>query len=150
MSFTDSVLGTFEGSYDFGGEWFACGEVPWCGKAIGGEVALAAGDEAQRDECLATLRKLCQNSEAIDARARAYACQQMLANANKWKQADEKADGNPITPEEFQRRLVMSGATVWPKGKGGVLLQYEPDGMFTDHGLNLYLNDSGEFCDCSL
>ena len=48
---------------------------------------------------------------------------------------------NPIASEEFML-LQLYGVTRFP---GENTLEYSADGMFTDHGIRVFMNGDGEF-----
>ena len=87
------------------------------------------GAETAKDS-RGTLKKLLENCQEWDEKARRFAAEKLTANANDWaKEEDENA--KEITQEEFAKRLIISEVCV--STKGYFELFYEDDDMFWGH-----------------
>ena len=81
------------------------------------------------------MKKLVADQELWDQSLRAMAAQKLTALANEWladdDQTDRDSEKDPITEEEFARRILLAEFTVSPGGR--FTAWYEDDGMFWGH-----------------
>ena len=81
------------------------------------------------------LKKLVAEQEAWDKSLRAMAAQKLTAQANEWladnDQTDRAPEKDPITENEFARRILLTEFTVSPGGR--FTAWYEDDDMFWGH-----------------
>lgn len=81
------------------------------------------------------MKKLLADQEVWDKSLRAMAAQTLTAQANEWladnDQTDRAPEKDPITEEEFARRILLTEFTVSPGGR--FTAWYEDDDMFWGH-----------------
>ena len=101
------------------------------------------GEPPAADAALAHLCGIMAEAGEWDRRLRAYAADEM-AGGDGWIETweDEDSGGSRRTREEFIRRLSIGFIRVHRDGT--LFFYYDLDGMFTDHGLGIHANISGE------
>ena len=81
------------------------------------------------------MKKLVTEQEVWDKSLRAMAAQKLTAQANEWladnDQTDRDPEKDPITKDEFARRILLTEFTVSPGGR--FTAWYEDDDMFWGH-----------------
>ena len=92
-----------------------------------------AGGEGHDSE--ANMKKLLAEQEAWDKSLRAMPAQKLTTQANEWladnDQTDRDPEKDPITEDEFARRILLTEFTVSPGGR--FTAWYEDDDMFWGH-----------------
>lgn len=96
-------------------------------------------EETTVDTQLSRLREITDNLLKWDARAKEYAAGELLELANDW--CEEETE---ITREQFIQRLEVPNITVYEEGM--VTFMFDSDEMFTDHGIEVYIDESGAVC----
>ena len=81
------------------------------------------------------MKKLLADQEVWDKSLRAMAAQKLTAQANEWladnDQTDRDPEKDPITEDEFARRIILTEFSVSPGGR--FTAWYEDDDMFWGH-----------------
>lgn len=111
VTFETEDFGTFTLNRAIG--WFEA-NANW----LGTEIALDFDRDEDRDGCLSTARALFAQPEDWDRRVRAFAAEKLLSLANDWARdgAEEGADPESITPEQFMGRIELQSIQVYPDG----------------------------------
>ena len=65
-----------------------------------------------------------------------------------WGSCDNDGDGERISKEEFMRRINLNFICFY--SDGSIFLDYSLDDMFTDHGLGVNADISGNIESCAL
>lgn len=104
------------------------GTCQWMGKEVRISLDVEIEKKASWTRVTNVMKKLLADQEVWDKSLRAMAAQTLTAQANEWladnDQTDRAPEKDPITEEEFARRILLTEFTVSP---GGVL----PPGMRT-------------------
>lgn len=125
------------------------GDIDWLGKEIVCELFCDADGALTANKAQEYLHQLMNSCEEWDREIKRFA-------ADKVAQPDElikiwcSADDGKVlvTPEEFIRRIDLEYVALFPDGK--LFFSYDPDEMFTDHGLTIEANISGAITDWGL
>lgn len=120
------------------------GTVPWPPEEEAlVDLEIDGGEPPAADAALAHLCGIMAEAGEWDRRLRAYAADEM-AGGDGWIETweDEDSGGSRRTREEFIRRLSIGFIRVHRDGT--LFFYYDLDGMFTDHGLGIHANISGE------
>jgi len=111
------------------------GTCRWMGKEI--HILLDVDTERKASWTRATnvMKKLMADQESWDKSLRALAARKLTALANEWLADDDQTDRDPerdpITEEEFARRILLTEFSVSPGGR--FTAWYEDDDMFWGH-----------------
>lgn len=119
--------------------WFR-GEINWMGEKC--EIKLNPDKNGGKtaNKVLEILRTLCDSMNQWDAKLKKF-------SADDYAEKDGMVytwedDNNAVTKEEFMKRLTLYSITVEPDGN--LKFDFDVDGMFTDHGMDIFANISGE------
>ena len=93
------------------------------------------------DIALGYLRRIAAESAQWDERIRAYAAED-LSNGDENIETWENDGASYLTKEAFIRRISIGFIHIHTDGN--LFFYYDLDGMFTDHGLGVYADISGE------
>ena len=115
-------------------EWYE-GEMDWLGHACEVMLELDEGRETA-EGAMEALLQLAGSLEGWDERIRSFAAANLVELANDWQDEEE------ITPEEFKRRMEISGVRI--SADGGLSVTFLDDNMFWGHWIVVEGNISGE------
>lgn len=128
------------------------GEISWLGREVSVSLYCDSGDSLTADIALENLRKIAAESADWDKRLRQCAVEYMASEDGSveiWGDAADSGDTiPPITTEEFLSRISLGFMYVYPNGQ--IYFDFDLDEMFTDHGLGIYANISGEISSVGL
>ena len=126
------------------------GRINWLGEDV--YVTLFPNDiiSLNADKALENLRRIAENAADWDKRLRQYAAEDMSDNGKVEIWGDGASDDipSPITTKEFMNRISLGFIHIHPDGY--IYFDYDLDGMFTDHGLGIDANISGEIFSAGL
>ena len=119
----DRELSTFDGT------------CPWMGSEVRISLDVDIEKKASWTRAVNMMKKLPADQETWDQSLRAMAAQKLTAQANEWladnDQTDRDPEKEPITEEEFARRILLTEFTVSPGGR--FTAWFEDDDMFWGH-----------------
>ena len=119
----DRELSTFDGT------------CRWMGSEVRISLDVDMEKKASWTRAVNVMRKLLADQETWDKALRAMAAQKLTVRANEWladnDQTDRNPEKDPITEEEFARRIVLTGFSVSPGGR--FTAWFEDDDMFWGH-----------------
>ena len=117
-------------------------EIEWLGKSI--DVSFDLGTEEEMRDAVSVLHALVKEQSGWDARARAFAAEELTDLANDWQdeEDDEDEDGEDdedsgdgedgeITEEEFARRIILESVSV--DADGAFNFWFGDDDLFYGH-----------------
>ena len=111
------------------------GTCQWMGKEVRISLDVEIEKKASWTRVTNVMKNLLADQEVWDKSLRAMAAQKLTAQANEWladnDQTDRAPEKDPITEEEFARRILITEFTVSPGG--GFTAWYEDDYMFWGH-----------------
>ena len=111
------------------------GTCQWMGKEVRISLDVEIEKKASWTRVTNVMKKLLADQEVWDKSLRAMAAQKLTAQANEWladnDQTDREAEKDPITEDEFARRILLTEFTVSPGGR--FTAWYEDDDMFWGH-----------------
>ena len=111
------------------------GTCQWMGKEVRISLDVEIEKKASWTRVTNVMKNLLADQEVWDKSLRAMAAQTLTAQANEWladnDQTDRAPEKDPITEEEFARRILITEFTVSPGG--GFTAWYEDDYMFWGH-----------------
>ena len=128
----DEVLGTL--TLDREMSMFT-GICQWMGKEVQISLDVEMENQASWTCTRNVMKKLLAEQETWDRSLRALAARKLTALANEWladnDQTDRDPEQDPITEEEFARRILLTEFTVSPGGR--FTAWYEDDDLFWGH-----------------
>ncbi len=133
----DEVLGelTLDKDYDV----FE-GEIKWCRKDVRLSLEVNAESKSSWTRARSAAKKLLADCETWDKAMREFAAKNLTELANDWLSQDEEnvrdPETDPITEEEFARRISMTSLSV--TSGGGFIAYFDCDELFTDHAVTIY------------
>lgn len=111
------------------------GTCQWMGKDVQISLDVEIEKKASWTRAVNVMRKLVADQEVWDKSLRTMAAQKLTAQANEWlvdnDQTDRDPEKDPITEEEFAKRILLTEFSVSPGGR--FTAWYEDDGMFWGH-----------------
>ena len=111
------------------------GTCKWMGKEVRISLDVEIEKKASWTRVTNVMKKLVADQETWDKSLRAMAAQKLTAQANEWladnDQTDRDPEKDPITEDEFARRILLTEFTVSPGGR--FTAWYEDDDMFWGH-----------------
>ena len=111
------------------------GVCQWMGKAVRISLDVDIEKKASWTRVANVMKKLLANQEVWDEALRAMAAQKLTAQANEWladnDQANRDPEKDPITEDEFARRILLTEFSVSPNGR--FTAWYEDNDMFWGH-----------------
>ena len=115
------------------------GTCQWMGKEVRISLDVEIEKKASWTRVTNVMKNLLADQEVWDKSLRAMAAQTLTAQANEWladnDQTDRAPEKDPITEEEFARRILITEFTVSPGG--GFTAWYEDDDMFWGHAVEV-------------
>lgn len=128
----DEVLGTLTLNREMSTFEGTC---KWMGKEVRLSLDVDMKRKASWTRAANVMKKLVTDQEAWDKSLRAMAARTLTAQANEWladnDQTERNLEKDPITEEEFARRILLTEFSVSPGGR--FTAWYEDDDMFWDH-----------------
>ena len=107
----------------------------WMGKDIRISLDVDIENHASWTRTRNVMKQLLAEQETWDRSLRALAARKLTAQASEWladnDQIDRDPEKNPITEDEFARRILLTEFTVSPGGR--FTAWYEDDDMFWGH-----------------
>ena len=111
------------------------GTCKWMGKEVQISLDVEIEKKASWTRVTNVMKKLLADQEVWDKSLRTMAAQKLTAQANEWladnDQTDRDPEKDPITEDEFARRILLTEFTVSPGGR--FTAWYEDDDMFWGH-----------------
>ena len=111
------------------------GTCRWMGKEVQISLDVEIEKKASWTRATNVMKKLLADQEVWDKSLRAMAAQKLTAQANEWladnDQTDRDPEKDPITGDEFARRIILTEFSVSPGGR--FTAWYEDDDMFWGH-----------------
>lgn len=111
------------------------GTCKWMGKEVHISLDVDIEQKASWTRVTNVMKKLVADQEVWDKSLRAMAAQKLTAQANEWladnDQTDRDPKKDPITEDEFARRILLTEFTVSPGER--FTAWYEDDDMFWGH-----------------
>ena len=111
------------------------GTCKWMGKEVRISLDVEIEKKASWTRVTNVMKKLLADQEVWDKSLRTMAAQKLTAQANEWladnDQTDRDPETDPITEDEFARRILLTEFTVSPGGR--FTAWYEDDDMFWGH-----------------
>ena len=111
------------------------GTCKWMGKEVRISLDVEIEKKASWTRVTNVMKNLLADQEVWDKSLRAMAAQTLTAQANEWladnDQTDRAPEKDPITEDEFARRILLTEFTVSPGGR--FTAWYEDDDMFWGH-----------------
>lgn len=128
------------------------GDIKWLGKEVSVSLYCDSGGSLTADIALENLHRIAAEPDAWDKKLRQCAVEYIAGEDGTveiWGNAEDSGDTLPsITTEEFLNRISLGFMFVYPNGE--VYFDYDLDEMFTDHGLGISANISGEILSVGL
>lgn len=128
----DEVLGTLTLDRELSMFDGAC---QWMGSEVRISLDVDMEKKASWTRAVNVMRKLLADQETWDKALRAMAAQKLTVRANEWlvdnDQTDRDPEKDPITEEEFAKRILLTEFSVSPGGR--FTAWYEDDDMFWGH-----------------
>lgn len=127
------------------------GEVLLLGKSVSVCLKTDGDEKMTAVSALNNLHAFAANVADWDAEIKRFAADDF---ANKdgmietWGSCDNDGDGERISKEEFMRRINLNFICFY--SDGSIFLDYSLDDMFTDHGLGVNADISGNIESCAL
>ena len=133
----DQVLGKLTLNKDY--DAFE-GEIQWCGMDVRLSLEVNAESKPSWTRARSAAKKLLADCKAWDKAMRELAAKKLTGLANNWLSQDEEnlrnPETDPITEEEFARRISMTSLSV--TSGGSFTAYFDCDEMFTDHTVTVY------------
>ena len=128
----DEVLGTLTLDRELSMFDGAC---QWMGSEVRISLDVDMEKKASWTRAVNVMKKLLADQETWDKALRTMAAQKLTAQANEWladnDQTDRDPEKDPITEEEFAKRILLTEFSVSPGGR--FTAWYEDDDMFWGH-----------------
>lgn len=108
-------------------------------------------DSITANIALENLRNIVAKAEEWDEQIKKYIANNMsdkYGMVEIWGDTDTDDDISQITKEEFLSRISIGFIHIYPNGE--IFFDYDMNGMFTDHGMGVDANISGEISSCGL
>ena len=122
------------------------GKINWLGQDVSVSLHCDNVDSLTANITLENLRKIMAKAADWDKKLRQSAVEDMAGEDGMIEIWGDEMDSDdnipPITAEEFLSRISLSFMHIYPNGE--IYFDYDLDGMFTDHGLGIYADISGE------
>lgn len=145
-------LGTFTNKNP-GKDNFYSGEINMLGKNVSVDLKCDSADSATADIALENFRRFAESADEWDKKIRNYIADYMSdedGTVEIWgdDEDSDEDDVSQITREEFLRRISIGFIIIYPNGD--LFIDYNMDGMFSNHGMGISADISGEILSCGL
>lgn len=145
----NDALGTFKRQKKTN---FYHGSIKWIDEDVYVSLHCDSVDSLTANIALENLRKITVKAEEWDKKIKKYIADD-LSDQNGMVEIwgddmDTDNDISQITKKEFLSRISIGFIHLYPNGE--IFFDYNMDGMFTDHGMGVYANISGEISSCEL
>lgn len=131
---------------------FSCfeGDVDWLGTSCNVILNTDVEDGETAEKALEKFHMLYADLTGWDHRFRTYAAEKLVEGANDWLQdeLEEGEEADPITEEDFARRIVISMIAI--EADGSITVYYDDDDMFWGHTIVVSINQNGEMTDADI
>lgn len=129
------------------------GKINWLDDIVDVSLHTNSTESLMADKSLEILCKIAENATEWDKKLRQYGADEFSDDNGMieiWGNDENNNDSLPqtITKDEFISRISLGFMWIYPDGK--VYFDYNLDEMFTDHGLGITANISGEIISCGL
>ena len=128
----DEVLGTLTLNREMS---YFSGTCQWMGKEVQISLDVEIENQASWTRTRNVMKKLLAEQETWDRSLWALAARKLTTQANEWladnDQTDRDPEQDPITEEEFTRRILLTEFSVSPGGR--FTAWYEDDDLFWGH-----------------
>ena len=128
------------------------GKIKWLDDDVYVSLHCDSVDSITANIALENLRKIAAKAEDWDKRIRKCIADNKSDKDGMveiWGDSmDTDDDISQITKEEFLSRISIGFIHIYPNGE--IFFDYDMDGMFTDHGMGIDANISGEISSCGL
>lgn len=122
------------------------GEVDWCGKTVTVFLGNDSDESETIDKASDILRKLLDNADEWDKKLKEYSADDLCESdglIHIWGSCEQfEDDVKPVTKKEYMERISLGFMDISPNGD--IYFDYDLDEMFTDHGMGINANISGE------
>ena len=120
------------------------GTTVWLGKEMFVTLFCDSRETLTAEKALENFHKLMENAADWDKRIREQSARDMAGGGEMIEIWDEDENEEPLTvsKEEFTRRMSIGFVYLYPDGS--IFFYYDLDNMFTDHGLGINADISGE------
>lgn len=123
-----------------------CGEGQWAGENCLIHLEVDAPEAQTADNALRTLQILLADSANWDRKARQFAANELVDNANDWQ---EDEDAPEITEDEFASRISISEISISAED-GAFALYYDDDDLFWGHVIIVSGDRTNGFSDATI
>ena len=131
---------------------FSCfeGDVNWLGTSCNVVLNTDVEDGETAEKALDVLHMLYADLKNWDHRFRAYAAEKLVEDANDWLQdeLEEGEEADPITEEDFAKRIVISMIDI--EADGSITVYYNDDDMFWGHTVVVYTDQNRKMKDADI
>ncbi|MDO4155901.1 MAG: DUF2262 domain-containing protein [Oscillospiraceae bacterium] len=131
---------------------FSCfeGDVNWLGTSCNVVLNTDVEDGETAEKALDVLHMLYADLKNWDHRFQAYAAEKLVEGANDWLQdeLEEGEEADPITEEDFAKRIVISMIDI--EADGSITVYYNDDDMFWGHTVVVYTDQNREMKDADI
>lgn len=120
------------------------GTINWLGAEASVSLEIDSRERLTADTALENLRRIAASAAEWDRKIRQFAAEDMADSDGRieiWEE-DGNGDYSRITKEEFIRRISIGFIHIYADET--IFFYYNPDEMFTDHGLGIRAMVSGE------
>ena len=129
------------------------GKINWLDDIVDVSLHTSSTESLMADKSLEILCKIAENATEWDKKLRQYGADEFSDDNGMieiWGNDENNNDSLPqtITKDEFISRISLGFMWIYPDGK--VYFDYNLNEMFTDHGLGITANISGEIISCGL
>lgn len=128
------------------------GSVEWCGNMVDVFLEPDEGEELTINASMEYLRKSLAQAQEWEQKLKAYSADEMAESDGLiliWGSPEQLQDDvPPITKEEYIKRMSLGFFQVYANGE--LYFDYNLDDMFTDHGMGIQANISGEILSAAL
>ncbi|MDE6005880.1 MAG: DUF2262 domain-containing protein [Oscillospiraceae bacterium] len=145
-------LGSF--TYSGGRSNLFEGMVEWCDNTIDVFLDPDDGETITINTSLQILRKLLAQAQEWDQKLKEYSAEDLLRGESDglihiWGSPEQLQDDvPPVTKEEYMERISLGFMHI--SLNGDIYFDYSLDNMFTDHGMGIQANISGEIFSAGL
>lgn len=128
------------------------GSVEWCGDTLDVFLEPDEGEMLSINASLEHLRNLLVHAQEWEQKLKAHSADEMAESdglIHIWGSPEQLQDDlPPITKKEYMERMSLGFFQVY--ANGDIYFDYNLDDMFTDHGMGIQANISGEIFSAGL